>query len=292
MKSGVKRAGGKNVNLLFVYGTLRRTSRHPAHRLLASCAAFLGEGEFQGKLYDLGRFPGAVPSRGKSDRVAGEIYRLYDPRSAFAVLDDYEGKLFRREVRPVRLRNGRRIEAWIYLYVGSLAGAARIRRGDHWGLKRRAMGAVRVRKISARADWKKAFAIRLRVFVEEQGVPREIELDRYDRRAIHFLATASGRAVGTARIVLHRGNAKIGRMAVLQSHRGKGVGTRLLKRAVATAKKLGARKIYLHAQVSVIGFYERLGFRSVGPVFDEAGILHRKMNLEGTFAAKRAKIAK
>ena len=123
----------------------------------------------------------------------------------------------------------------------------------------------------------RAFAIRLRVFVKEQGVPANIELDRYDRRAIHFLAFAPARAIGTARLVRHGHSAKIGRMAVLKSHRRKGVGRKLLKRAVAAAKKLGAQQIYLHAQISVINFYEKLGFRAVGPVFEEAAIPHRKM---------------
>jgi len=80
---------------------------------------------------------------------------------------------------------------------------------------------------------------------------------------------------------MHRRRAKIGRMAVLKSHRRKGVGTKLLKRAVATARRLGAQEIYLHAQVPVIGFYETMGFRCVGRVFDEAGIPHRKMILGG-----------
>jgi len=68
-------------------------------------------------------------------------------------------------------------------------------------------------------------------------------------------------------------------MAVLKTYRGKGVGTKLLKRAIVTAKRHGAQKIYLQAQVSVIGFYQALGFRCVGPVFTEAGIPHRKMIL-------------
>jgi predicted GNAT family N-acyltransferase len=117
----------------------------------------------------------------------------------------------------------------------------------------------------------------MRVFVREQGVPAEIELDRDDGKAIHFLALISGNAVGTARVVLRRGGAKIGRMAVLKSYRGKGVGTKLLQWAIEAAKRKRARGIYLHAQVSVIGFYEAAGFRAVGPVFDEAGIPHRKM---------------
>jgi len=139
---------------------------------------------------------------------------------------------------------------------------------------------IHVRTVSSKKALATAFAIRLRVFVKEQGVPEEIELDRDDARATHFLAVHSGKAVGTARVVMRRGGAKIGRMAVLKSYRRKGVGKRLLKRAVQMARQSGAKKIYLHAQVAVIGFYENLNFRCVGPVFDEAGIPHRKMVFE------------
>jgi predicted GNAT family N-acyltransferase len=136
---------------------------------------------------------------------------------------------------------------------------------------------IHVKTVASKIALATAFAIRVRVFVKEQGVPAEIELDRDDARATHFLAVHSGKAVGTARVVMRRGSAKIGRMAVLKSHRRRGVGTRLLKRAVQMARQSGATKIYLHAQVAVIGFYENLDFRCVGPVFDEAGIPHRKM---------------
>ena len=141
---------------------------------------------------------------------------------------------------------------------------------------------IQVKQISSDEAKAQAFAIRMRVFVREQRVPAAIELDRDDDCAIHFLATSDGRAVGTARVLLHHGSAKIGRMAVLKSYRGKGVGKKLLQRAVATAKKTGARTIYLHAQVPVIEFYEKLGFRCVGAVFDEAEIPHRKMILKKT----------
>ena len=137
-----------------------------------------------------------------------------------------------------------------------------------------------VKQISSNEAKAQAFLIRMRVFVREQRVPAEIELDDDDTRAIHFLASVAGKAVGTARIVVHGGRAKIGRMAVLKKYRGQGAGKKLLRRAVAKAKQLGARTIYLNAQVSVIGFYEHFGFRAVGPVFDEAGIAHRKMILE------------
>ena len=140
-----------------------------------------------------------------------------------------------------------------------------------------ALKPIQIKTVSSRDELDKAFAIRLRVFVQEQGVPEAIELDRDDARARHLLALSRGRAIGTARIVARRDSAKIGRMAVLKRYRRNGVGTMLLKRAVQRARRLGARKIYLHAQVAVIGFYEKLNFRCVGPVFEEAGIPHRKM---------------
>ena len=139
--------------------------------------------------------------------------------------------------------------------------------------------AVQVKRVSSERDLRKAFAIRERVFVREQGVPREIELDRDDQRACHLLALDAERAVGTARVVICGETAKIGRMAVLKSFRGRGIGTKLLKHAIQTARAQDAQEIYLHAQISAIGFYEAMGFRCRGPIFDEAGILHRAMIL-------------
>jgi predicted GNAT family N-acyltransferase len=147
-----------------------------------------------------------------------------------------------------------------------------------------------VKRVASQAELVQVLTIRIRVFVKEQRVPAEIELDTDDQLAIHFLAIKSGKAVGTARLVMKHGNAKIGRMAVLKSYRRKGVGVQLLKHAVATARKLRARKIYLHAQVAVIDFYERMGFRTVGKVFDEAGIAHRKMILGGELTTRGTKV--
>ena len=138
---------------------------------------------------------------------------------------------------------------------------------------------LQVKQIFSEQAKRRAFAIRMRVFVREQGVPAEIELDEDDQHAIHFLATIRGRVVGTARLVMHGNNAKIGRMAVLKKDRGKGIGVALLKRSITAARRRGAGKIFLHAQVPVIEFYEKMGFRCVGRVFDEAGIAHRKMIL-------------
>lgn len=140
---------------------------------------------------------------------------------------------------------------------------------------------VTVKRVTSDAELARAYAIRIRVFVKEQGVPRAIELDDDDQRAIHLLAMAGDRAVGTARVVLHHGGAKIGRMAVLKSYRRRGVGAKLLSRALAAARRLKARRVYLHAQVAVSAFYQRMNFRPVGAIFDEAGIPHRKMIWRG-----------
>ena len=140
---------------------------------------------------------------------------------------------------------------------------------------------VAVKRVSTEKELTQVFAIRIKVFVKEQGVPSEIELDDDDRRAIHFLATVGASAVGTARVVWHCGAAKIGRMAVVKRYRRKGVGRQLLSRSLAAARRLKARQIYLHAQVAVSGFYEGMNFRGTGPIFDEAGIAHRKMIWRG-----------
>jgi len=144
---------------------------------------------------------------------------------------------------------------------------------------RSAMKVARIGRVYSKKDRERALAIRKRVFVEEQGVPEELETDRDDQRAIHFLALNSGKVVGVARLVIRQRSAKIGRMAVLKNYRRKGIGTKLLRRAIVTARRRGAQDIYLHAQVPVIGFYEAMAFRCVGPVFKEAGIPHRKMVL-------------
>ncbi len=110
-------------------------------------------------------------------------------------------------------------------------------------------------------------------------MPREIELDADDQRAVHFLAFIAGRAVGTARVVFNGKQAKVGRMAVLKSFRKKGVGRELLEQSLKLAWKKGVKSIILHAQVPVVGFYGKRGFRCVGRTFMEAGIPHRKMIL-------------
>jgi predicted GNAT family N-acyltransferase len=139
---------------------------------------------------------------------------------------------------------------------------------------------IRVRRAANDADRADAMRIRLAVFVGEQDVPPELEPDEYDAVAIHLVALAPGAdtVVGTARVIDKGGGiAKIGRVAVLASHRGLGVGAALMRAALVAAQEQGATIAALDAQVAVIPFYERLGFVAEGPVFDDAGIPHRHM---------------
>lgn len=118
--------------------------------------------------------------------------------------------------------------------------------------------------------------VRLTVFVTEQRVPETLELDDRDRHCVHVLAVLDGRVVGTARIDLASGG-KIGRVAVLAAHRGRGVGTELMRVLHRIAARRGLRSVWCHAQTSAAPFYRRLGYAATGPNFEEAGIEHVRM---------------
>ena len=127
-----------------------------------------------------------------------------------------------------------------------------------------------------------AYAIRYAVFVEEQGIPAELEIDAYDPIAEHALAFVNGQCVATARVHLDEqdpSKAKIGRMAVLQDFRGQGIGTALLGEAIRAGMMQGASVFELHAQESAIPFYAKLQFKPDGAIFDEVGIPHQRMRL-------------
>ena len=140
--------------------------------------------------------------------------------------------------------------------------------------------AVSVRVVTNVEDRAQAFAIRQRVFQDEQGVPAEEEFDADDARATHVVAVVGSTCVGTGRIVFHSEYAKIGRMAVLREWRRRGVGRALLDALIAIATELGVQQLCLHAQVHAIPFYAACGFRVAGEEFTEAGIRHRRMERE------------
>ncbi len=124
------------------------------------------------------------------------------------------------------------------------------------------------------------FALRFEVFVDEQKVPREIELDSDDERAIHIIAKESGVTVGCARLLLSDGDAHIGRLAVKKSKRGSGVGSAICRFIIEYCRNIGYRYFWLNAQLRAADFYERLGFKREGSTFMEAGIEHIRMVIE------------
>ncbi len=137
---------------------------------------------------------------------------------------------------------------------------------------------IKVIAIETPDDMQRAYAIRRRVFIEEQQVPEEIEMDADDARAFHALAILDGVAVGCGRMLDHGvSEVKIGRMAVLPEFRRTGIGAHILRFLIDRARTRGFRKAILHAQLTAEGFYLKEEFRPVGGVFDEAGIAHRKM---------------
>jgi YbgC/YbaW family acyl-CoA thioester hydrolase len=123
--------------------------------------------------------------------------------------------------------------------------------------------------------------IRQAVFVDEQGIPAEIERDASDASAVHALAVNRlGRPVATGRLLEHRpGVSKIGRMAVIAPLRGGGAGSAVLQALMAAARERGDRQVLLHAQASAVGFYRRQGFETLGPQFEEAGVAHQAMTI-------------
>ncbi|MCA1825804.1 MAG: GNAT family N-acetyltransferase [Myxococcales bacterium] len=138
---------------------------------------------------------------------------------------------------------------------------------------------IEVRLAETPADLKAALRLRWTVFVEEQGVRPSDELDGRDEKdAVHAIASLDGVLCGAGRFIfLEPGVAKIQRMAVIDDVRGRGVGRALLAFLEAEARQRGATKLTLDAQVRARGFYEKAGYRSHGPEFDDAGIPHIAM---------------
>ncbi|GGE52886.1 GNAT family N-acetyltransferase [Actibacterium pelagium] len=127
-------------------------------------------------------------------------------------------------------------------------------------------------------DLEACLDVRRHVFINEQEIPEEEELDDLDGQAIHLLATDKGKPVATARLLFEGQLGKIGRVAVVLSHRGTGLGAEIMYAALDIMDERPEIKIVkLSAQEKVIGFYEKLGFIAQGPTYMDAGIPHRDM---------------
>ena len=135
--------------------------------------------------------------------------------------------------------------------------------------------------VTNQEDLIKVIVVRGIVFVEEQGVPYRIERDEYDLSATHILGEENGEPFGAGRIRACGEYAKLERVAIRKSHRGKGLGHKLTEFMLSVAKEQGFKKFKVHAQSYLTDFYRKHGFEIVGNIFKEADIDHYLMIRNG-----------
>jgi len=140
------------------------------------------------------------------------------------------------------------------------------------------MSEPRIVIVSTAGEREDAVSVRIAVFVVEQGIPREEEIDEHDDSAIHCVGYVAGVAVAAGRLVISdEGYGKVGRMAVLAAHRSRGLGRLVLDGIELEAARRGIALLKLSAQLRARSFYERAGYDAVGDVYDEVGIAHIAM---------------
>lgn len=137
---------------------------------------------------------------------------------------------------------------------------------------------ISVKKVSDQTDLEKVFAIRKTVFVEEQNCPPELEWEN-EEVSVHFLAKYNGEEAGACRWRKTEKGYKLERFAVLKGFRGKGIAQEMIKTVLNDLPK-EANYIYLHAQLTAVQLYQKMGFVAEGNQFEEAGIQHYKMVLK------------
>lgn len=127
-----------------------------------------------------------------------------------------------------------------------------------------------------------AYVVRKKVFVEEQQVPPELEIDEYEDHSEHFVAYNEQHIpVGAGRLrPLSNTEAKVERICVAQSERGNSLGAQIMQVLETAAQEKGIQTLLLHAQDHAERFYQRLGYQTISEPFDEAGIIHVKMKKE------------
>lgn len=138
-----------------------------------------------------------------------------------------------------------------------------------------------IKMVKTEDDIENAFKIRKCVFIEEQKIPENIEIDQFEKQSDHFLILDDKNPIGTARVrYLDNKTAKIERMAILKENRNKGAGSVLFKYILEFLKEKEISIVTINAQLHARDFYCKFDFNQVGDVFEEAGIKHIKMERE------------
>jgi len=137
---------------------------------------------------------------------------------------------------------------------------------------------VDVKVVTTEEEKQLAFHVRMQVFVEEQGVPRHLELDEFDNEAVHFIVKKDEEIIGAARLrEISPGIGKIERVCILKQYRGHHLGASIMKFIEQYAINHKWERLKLYAQVYAIPFYEKLGYVVTSPEFLDAYIPHRVM---------------
>ena len=142
------------------------------------------------------------------------------------------------------------------------------------------MNTLKIKLVKSKEDLELTLNIRKEVFIKEQNVSLDIEIDGLDLESEHFIAYLGNVPIGCARIRSNKIYAKLERIAILKKHRCKGFGTELTKFLIDYCKKQKYREIVIHSQNYVIDFYKKLGFKTRGEAFLEADIEHKEMYLD------------
>lgn len=125
-----------------------------------------------------------------------------------------------------------------------------------------------------------AFNIREEVFIKEQNINRELEIDGTDKYAKNMILVENNKPIGTSRLIVIDNKLYIGRVAVLKQYRKKGYATHMINFLLKEAKNMGFNEIFLNAQTYTKNFYEKFGFKAFGKEFLEANIPHISMKLK------------
>lgn len=136
---------------------------------------------------------------------------------------------------------------------------------------------MEVRIVSSEQELHDAFSVRKQVFINEQNVPEEEEIDQFEDEAVHFVLYNNGMPAGAGRFRTVDGNGKVERICVLKENRQSGSGKAIMDKIEEHAKKQGLPALKLNAQTQAIPFYEKLGYQVISEEFMDAGIPHLTM---------------
>jgi predicted GNAT family N-acyltransferase len=139
---------------------------------------------------------------------------------------------------------------------------------------------ITIKQVETEKDYQICLKIRRKIFIEEQNVPERMEVDEFEKEAIHFLAFYQSHPAATGRIRINKGFVKFERVATLEKYRGKGIASGLMQEMQKVAiERFPTYLPAMHAQVKAVSFYVKLGWVQVGELFEEAGIEHQMMIL-------------